>query len=165
VDQFEALIGAGQLGVAISGLAGVVFALLRREAFSLPENRFRLTTLFETGLGACLFSLVPQLLWGLLPAPNIWALSSAVWVLYGLFAMGRAVQRIRRDRSQDSDLRGRVSAAFAVAALTGGLVVLLIQVVNVMAWQAFHAYFLAVVYLLVIAVLSFMRLLAAEPAL
>jgi hypothetical protein len=79
--------------------------------------------------------------------------------------MGRAVQRIRRDRSQDSDLRGRVSAAFAVAALTGGLVVLLIQVVNVMAWQAFHAYFLAVVYLLVIAVLSFMRLLAAEPAL
>jgi hypothetical protein len=164
VDQFEALIGAGQLGVAISGFAGVVFALSKREAISLPENRLRMTTLFETGLAACLFSLIPQLFWGLLSAPNVWALSSAVWVLHGLFAMGRMIMRLRHARSQDPELQGRVSPAFAVALLAGGFAVLLIQVVNVVTWQGFHAYFLGLVYLLVIAVVSFVRLLAAELA-
>lgn len=164
MDQLEALVGASQLGVALSGFAGVVFALSGHEATALPENRQRLRVLLQNGLAACFLSLVPQLLWGLVPLERVWALSSGVLLLYCSVATARSLRQASRDRASDRAVPQRVSAPFVVSATVGAVLVVGLQVANILLWQNFNAFFLGVVFVLLTAALMFIRLLTSKLA-
>ncbi len=164
MDQFEALIGVGQLGIALSGFAGVVFALSGREAIALPENRGRLRALLENGLAACFLSLIPQILWGLMSAQIVWALSSAAYLLYASVGMGRSLLQMWRDMVADPTLSERVPLRLTIFTSVGAVLVMMLQVGNIASWQSFNAFFLGVVFLLLIAALMFIQLLATKLA-
>jgi len=164
MDQFDALVGVGQLGVAISGFAGVVFALSGRDTIARRENRGRLRVLLANGLGACIFSLLPQLLWGLVSPEIVWALSSALWLLYASIDLTRGWLTARRDSAADSGFSARISKPLMIVSTVFAGIVMSLQVANIVLWQGFHAFFLGLVTLLVISALMFVRLVAAELA-
>jgi hypothetical protein len=146
----------------VAGFAGVVFALSRRETVDLPENRFRLNVLFGTALTTCVISLVPQFLWGLMSAENVWAASSTVWGLHAVFATTRAWRRATRNYAEDPELAQRVSHRFRIFSGLGMLLMILLQVANVFVWQGFHVFFLGLSFTLLLAILMFFRIVAAE---
>ena len=164
MDQLEALVGASQLGLALSGFAGVVFALSGREAIALPENRHRLRVLLQNGLAACFLSLVPQLLWGLVPPDTVWVLSSSVLLLYCSVATALDWRKASRDWASDTTVSRRVSRVIVVSGTVGAVLVATLQVANIILWQNFNAFFLGIAFILLTAGLMFIRLLTVKPA-
>jgi hypothetical protein len=164
MDQFEALVGIGQLGVALSGFAGVVFALSGHDAIELPENRNRLRVLLQNGLAACFLSLIPQFLWGLVSTEMVWALSSAAFVLYASMSTVRSWRIALQDRAADPTLSERVRGSYGIALSIGAASVVILQIGNVAVWQNFNVFFLGVSFVLLVAALMFIQLLASRLA-
>jgi hypothetical protein len=164
MDQFEALVGISQLGVALSGFAGVVFALSGHNAIELPENRNRLRVLLQNGLAACFLSLIPQFLWGLVSTEMVWALSSAAFVLYASMSTVRSWRIALQDRAADPTLPERVRGSYGIALSIGAASVVILQIGNVAVWQNFNVFFLGVSFVLLVAALMFIQLLASRLA-
>jgi len=164
MDEFEALVGISQLGVALSGFAGVVFALSGHNAIELPENRNRLRVLLQNGLAACFLSLIPQFLWGLVSTEMVWALSSAVFALYASVSTVRSWRIALQDRAADPALTGRVRGSYGIALSIGAASVVILQIGNVAVWQNFNVFFLGVSFVLLVAALMFIQLLASRLA-
>jgi len=162
MDQFEALVGISQLGVALSGFAGVVFALSGHNAIELPENRNRLRVLLQNGLAACFLSLIPQFLWGLVSTEMVWALSSAVFALYASVSTVRSWRIALQDRAADPELPERVPRGFGIALSVGSVAVVALQLGNIAVWQNFNVFFLGVAFVLFVAALIFIQLLASR---
>jgi len=142
----------------VSGFAGVVFALSRSETIHLPETRLRLTILFGAGLSTGVISLVPQTLRGIHDDGE----------RVGLFERHLAAARSDLDHAHleacDARLR-RVSRSHEAGDLhfsihqRGGM---LLQLGKIFLWQGFHAFFLGLSFTLLLAILMFFRIVAAE---
>jgi len=165
MDQFEALVGIGQLGVAISGFAGIVMVLGRNAAYDEPANRVRLSVLVTSGLSAGLFSLLPQILWGLVAESTVWALSSAVWFVAAIFVAYPIGKRVKLNLDEDPELRERHGGKYVIFFVSlAYFIVLALQAINVIRWQNFQTFFLALSYLVFTAVLMFARILHSRQA-
>ncbi len=164
MDQLEALVGASQLGLALSGFAGVVFALSGREAIALPENRHRLRVLLQNGLAACFLSLVPQVLWGLVPPREVWVASSSALLLYCSAATALDWRQASRDRAADATVSRRISRLIVVSGTVGAVLIGALQIANIILWRNFNAFFLGIVFVLLTAGIMFIRLLTARQS-
>jgi len=162
MEQLEALVGISQLGIALSGFAGVVFALSGRDAIALPENRSRLRVLLQNGLAASFLSLIPQFLWGLMSAETVWALSSVAFVLYATASTVRIWRDALRARQADPALSERVPRGFTILLSVCAVFVVILQVGNIVLWQSFNVFFLGVAFVLLVAALMFTQLLSSK---
>jgi len=55
-----------------------------------------------------------------------------------------------------------VSSTFRFISTVGMLLMMLLQVANIFLWQGFHAFFLGLSFTLLLAILMFFRIVAAE---
>ena len=86
-DPLGVCLGLGEVGAIFAGFSGVVVVFGQRPHGTwFPEERFRLTNMMLTSLGACLFAFVPPIGALLhLTEPALWATAST---LMGAFCVG-----------------------------------------------------------------------------
>ena len=86
-DPMEVCLGLGKVAAVFVGFSGVVAVYGQRPLGRwFPEERFRLTNMMLTSLGACLFAFVPPIAALLhLTEPALWATAST---LLGAFCVG-----------------------------------------------------------------------------
>ena len=162
----DVLLTTAEDGVAFAGFASVVTVFRRREAGDRAAGdavRFRL--MIAASLSVVLFALLPfAFAFFGLGEEEVWAASSAVLAVYVVLFLGRSVPQSVRLASA-----GALSPGVAWPFLAGGVLTLVLQVLNV-AGVGLHReigpYFLGLLFLLALSGVSFARLLPigrAEP--
>jgi hypothetical protein len=151
------LLGFAGVGATFTGFSGVVAVFGRRvHGEWFPEDRFRLTNLMATSLGACLLAFAP-LVGALLhlSASTMWALVSAALGLacsgYLLYA-GIVIRRLRRARPGLLPLW--VSLVFALT-LAVAAVLQILNVASVFFDREAGPYLAGLLALLLVAALQF----------
>jgi hypothetical protein len=160
MEPGEALSTASQLAMALAGFAGVVFAFRSGALHEwAPTDKLRLRLLLSNSVVPLLACLIAMLLLSVKPPPPwIWracsGLSLALMVPFGLSTM-KGVRAIQS---------GGLSIVGTSRLLLHGLGILalvatLLQVYNVVALNAFWAFFATIVVQLVAGILQFVFLI------
>src|SRR4051812_20597331 len=162
MQPHEALDVAAQVAVTLAGFAGIVVVFRPQSVHEwLVIDRFRLQILLANSGFALGYSLFGILLLAIDPPPiSIWRwCSSMVFVAQIFFfvassRMGRAVSAT--DRKSLNRLLFYSMALFATVALV-------LQVVNVAAWNKFWPFFAAIFFHLIAAIVQFIRMILLRP--
>ncbi len=157
MDLVELLIGIAEIAIALAGFTGVVVAFGSRSVGSWhPGDRLRLAFLLEASLTAAGFALIALLVLSVIEDRAIvWTVMSSFWAVYMSGSLWNSHRRI----STNSDTHGDVDKV--ANRFTGGLfwVLVLLQLANVIFWQAFPPFLAAIMLNLAGAAMQFARLI------
>lgn len=159
----SALLTTAEVAVAFAGFASVVTVFRRREHTGWdPQDVLRFELMITASLATVFFALLPFAIrfFGA-SEPEVWSVSSGLLGLCLAVTSG-VVTRRTFSLTTDQRLNPYISWSF----LAGGLVTLAIQVLNaagVVFARELGPYFLGLLYLLVLAGVSFARMLPVGP--
>lgn len=158
LDYPETLVGIAEISVALAGFTGVVTAFRSASHGSWhPGDRLRLYFLLESSLAAAGFSVLTLVLLHLLPdsASTAWVIASALWALFMPWSLYSSHRRI-----QDNLLKHHDIDQYANRLVFGlFFALILVQVANVVWWQAFGPLLAALCVNLAGAAMQFARLI------
>jgi hypothetical protein len=160
----DALLTTAEVGVAFAGFASVVTVFQRREDGDWsPPDVIRFQLMIATSLSAVLFAMLPFAFSFLgVEEAALWATCSALFAIY-LTVMLVLVAR----RSLPLVSTSALSPLVAWPSLGGGILAIVLQILNSASFllhRELGAYFIGLLYLLVLCGVSFARLLPVGRA-
>jgi hypothetical protein len=159
----SALLTTAEVAVAFAGFASVVTVFRRREHVGwVPGDVLRFQLMIASSLAAVFFALLPFAIEFLgATEPVVWSSASGLLGLYLAVSLARIGRRTRR-LTRSEALHPWISGSFGV----GVVVALALQALNavgVVFERELGPYFLGLLYLLVLAGVSFGRMLPLGP--
>ncbi len=153
-DEFLALT---QIGIALTGFMGIVITLRTGSLSALGAvTRARAQDLLILPLGAMFFALAPSIIAGFLANGEVaWRSAMFLWALYVVFAYAQYFVATRFKQATRWEIITLVRTAPLVLAMFATALGFYVEFIE-------EVYFLALVWMLLIAVLDFAELLFAD---
>ena len=154
--DFDALRTIADISVALAGFIGIILVLQHRDAAFMSLG---MTTIFGASLGAMMFSLLPNLLFGLLTTEMMW---QALCGMFGLYHLYLILQHQLKQRS----IRANTPTQLAITLLSIPVVGLKLAVgLGFLLAYAYQIYYFGLLWLVGISAYLFAMILFDNPQL
>ena len=161
--QAESALGIiAEVSVALAGFTGVVAVFGSREQSAWnPVEVMRFRTMLISSLAALLFSIIPICLYHLgISETQVWSTSSTLLAMFLTINTVRVVRTIHsRDSLDYSDVSPWPTRIMAIV-LTGAVALLILNILGVGFNREFGPYFVGLVALVLLCVITFVRMLS-----
>jgi hypothetical protein len=156
IVDFDALRTIADISVALAGFIGIILVLQHRDVAFMSLG---MTTIFGASFGAMMFSLLPDLLSGLLSTETMWRVVCGVFGLYHLFLI---LQHQFKQRS----IRANTPIQLAITLLSFPIVGVKLAVgLGFLLAYAYEIYYLGLLWLVGVSAYLFAMILFDNPRL